>query len=114
MTWDAPQQSNLSLKQQTAPPQAKNASTLQTKTFKTSSARASKIPVPTSPPKSFKEANRMVQEAWKVAFPSLKFPVEVIGIYSTPTAVHSSATPATSRRTTSVRQHANQPTTPTS
>jgi hypothetical protein len=31
------------------------------------------------PPDSFEEANCMIQEAWKVAFPSLGFPIELIG-----------------------------------
>jgi hypothetical protein len=34
--------------------------------------------VPQSPPETFKEANRMVQDAWKVVFPSLRFPSELI------------------------------------
>jgi hypothetical protein len=41
----------------------------------------SNIPLSPSAPKSFEEANRMIQEAWKVAFPSLRFPVELIGVF---------------------------------
>jgi hypothetical protein len=40
----------------------------------------SNLPLSPSAPKSFEEANQMIQEAWKVAFPSLRFPVELIGV----------------------------------
>jgi hypothetical protein len=33
------------------------------------------------PPESFEEANGVVQEAWKVAFPSLRFPLKLIGVF---------------------------------
>jgi hypothetical protein len=39
------------------------------------------LPFPPSAPKLFEEDNRMIQEAWKVAFPSLRFPVELIGVF---------------------------------
>jgi hypothetical protein len=71
--WDAEDRSNRSLKR-TAPQGAattKPSSTPPTKKAKQSSA----------PPNSFEAANQMVQEAWKVAFPSLRFPVELIGLY---------------------------------
>jgi hypothetical protein len=35
-----------------------------------------------SPPESFEEAYKMVQEAWKVPFLSLRFPIELIGMFS--------------------------------
>jgi hypothetical protein len=41
----------------------------------------SNLPLSPSAPKSFEEANRMIQEAWKVAFTSLRFPVELIGVF---------------------------------
>jgi hypothetical protein len=41
----------------------------------------SKSPLPSSPPKSIKEANIMVVEAWKVTFPSLRFPSKLIGMF---------------------------------
>jgi hypothetical protein len=41
----------------------------------------SNIPLSSSAPWSFEEANRMIQEAWKVAFPSLRFPVELVGFF---------------------------------
>jgi hypothetical protein len=76
----------------TAPPQAskkvstpppKNAkASLTTRPIFPESASASQV-LP-SPLELFQEANRKVQEAWKVAFPSLRFPVELIGIYPHP------------------------------
>jgi hypothetical protein len=82
--WDAPERSNCSLKQ--IVPQAKKASTPPTKKAKASSARAvlpsfSMSSMPSSSPESFEAANRMVQEASKVAFPSLRFPVKLIGLF---------------------------------
>jgi hypothetical protein len=41
----------------------------------------SNIPLSPSAPKSFEEANRMIQEAWKVAFPSLRFPFKLVGVF---------------------------------
>ena len=35
-------------------------------------------------PKSFEEAAQMVVEAWKVVFPSLRFPVELIVFFLQP------------------------------
>jgi hypothetical protein len=32
-------------------------------------------------PESFKEANQIIQEAWEVAFPSLRFPVKFAGVF---------------------------------
>jgi hypothetical protein len=34
-----------------------------------------------SPPESFEEANQTVEEAWKAAFPSLRFPAKFIGVF---------------------------------
>jgi hypothetical protein len=72
------------------------------------SARES--PALPSPPKSFEEANRMVQEVWQLAFPSLRFPVNVIGIFPRPKPslleCHSS--------NNIKKNHRHQPTTPTS
>jgi hypothetical protein len=81
--WDDPSRSKSSLKR--SAPQA----TLQAKKSKTSSSvaravspqSASKSPLPPSPPTSFDNANTMVQEAWKVVFPSLHYPVELIGLF---------------------------------
>jgi hypothetical protein len=81
--WDAPEQSNCSLKR-TAPPQAsKKVYTPATKKAKASSARAvsPQSVVPPSPPKLFNAANIMVQKVLKVAFPSLRFPVKLIGVF---------------------------------
>jgi hypothetical protein len=78
--WDDQDRRNRSLKRlapaQTQPPPKKaNASLLMPITPEPSS----NIPMSPSAPKSFEKANRMIQEAWKVAFPSLRFPVELVG-----------------------------------
>jgi hypothetical protein len=77
--WDAEDRSNRSLKR--SAPQA----TPQAKKSKTSSSvspqSACESPLPPTQPTLFDDANRMVQEAWKVAFPSLRFPVELIGLF---------------------------------
>jgi hypothetical protein len=86
--WNALDRSNRSLKR-TAPSQANKASANQppAKKAKASSSMpispepTSNLPLSPSAPKSFEEANRMIQEAWKVAFPSLRFPVELIGVF---------------------------------
>ncbi len=73
--WDALDRSNRPLER------ANKASiTLQpTKKVKASLPDAPNTPsLSPPPPESFEEANRMVQEAWKVAFPSLIFPLELI------------------------------------
>jgi hypothetical protein len=85
--WDA---------RRTTPPQAsKKVSTPPTKKVKASSARAvsPQSVVPPSPPKSFNAINIMVQEAWKVAFPNLRFPVELIGVFpALPPEIHQEPT----------------------
>jgi hypothetical protein len=81
--WDDPDRSNRSLKR-TAPPapasNKKESTCPPTKKAKASSP-VSPENVPKLPPTSFHDASRMVQEAWKVAFPSLRFPVELIGLF---------------------------------
>ena len=86
--WDDPDRSNRSLKR--TAPQAKKAPSFfspQAKKSKTSAvARAvspQTSPLLRSPPESFEEANRMVLEAWKGTFPSLRFPIEMIGLFPT-------------------------------
>jgi hypothetical protein len=85
--WDHPDRSNRSLKR-TAPPapvtNKKEESPPPTKKAKASSPTPRPVTpenVPTLPPISFCDASRMVQEAWKVAFPSLRFPVKLIGLF---------------------------------
>jgi hypothetical protein len=85
-TRDDPDRSNHLLKR--TAPQCKKSSTLQAKKSKTSSVardvlpqRVSQRPFPQSPPKSFEEANALVVEAWKVMFPGLRFPTELIGVF---------------------------------
>jgi hypothetical protein len=78
--WDALDRSNRPLKR------ANKASATQQppKKAKASSSMPeppSNLPLSPSPPESFEEANRMIQEAWKVAFSSLRFPVELIGFF---------------------------------
>jgi hypothetical protein len=78
LLWDNPDRSNRSLKR-TAPPapaRKNKVATPPTKRAKVSSATPRPRPVspeniPTLPLTSFHDASRMVQEAWKVAFPSL-------------------------------------------
>jgi hypothetical protein len=55
-----------------------SATTPQAKKSKTSS---SAIAVSQLPPNPFEMANEIVHEAWKDAFPSLRFPVELIGVF---------------------------------
>ena len=83
--WDDLDRSNRSLKRK-APSQVNKASAIlpPSKKAKASSSMPEppgNLPLSPSPPKSFEEANRMIQEAWKVAFPSLRFPVELIGVF---------------------------------
>jgi hypothetical protein len=80
--WDDPDRSNRSLKR-TAPPAPASKNKVDTPPTKRAKA-SSPTPGPVSPenvPTSFRDASRMVQEAWKVAFPSLRFPVELIGLF---------------------------------
>jgi hypothetical protein len=82
--WDGPDRSNRSLKRTAAPSQI--ASAPQAKKAKTSSVSTTAEELTQSasrrppPPKSFEEATKMVVEAWKIAFPSLRFPVKFIGL----------------------------------
>jgi hypothetical protein len=87
--WDAPQPNHRSLKQKVS--QAKKASTLPTEKAKASLTRpilpesVSASQVLPSLPELFQEANRMVLEAWKVAFPrSLHFPSKLIIVFLPP------------------------------
>jgi hypothetical protein len=80
--WDDLERSNRSLKR-TAPSLASKVSPTPlppTKKAKASPDPPNNLPLPPSSPESFLEANRMVQEAWMVAFPSLRFPSEWIGV----------------------------------
>jgi hypothetical protein len=86
--WDDPDRSNRTLKR--TGPQSQVALAPQTKKAKTSSVStaeefpqsASERPLPQElPPKSFEEATQIAVEAWKVAFPSLRFPAELIGLF---------------------------------
>jgi hypothetical protein len=78
--WDDPDRSNRSLKR-TAPlvknPQAKKSKTSDVASVV--SSQPSRLLPP--PPKLFEEANKMVLVAWKGAFPSLRFPVEMIALF---------------------------------
>jgi hypothetical protein len=95
LLWDALDRSNRSLKQ-TAPSQANKSSATQLPTKKAEASSSmpkasssmpilpeppSNCPLSPSPPESFEGAKGMVEEAWKVAFPSLQFPVEFIGVF---------------------------------
>jgi hypothetical protein len=86
LLWDNQDRSNRCLKR-TAPKTSASRSEPPTKKAKASSSMAilpeppNNRPLSPPPPESFEEANRMVQEAWKVAFPSLRFPVELIGVF---------------------------------
>jgi hypothetical protein len=81
--WDGLERSTRSLKQ--TAPSARTALPPPPKKAKASSSMPispeppSNLPLSPSAQKSFEEANQMIQEAWKVAFPSLRFPVELIG-----------------------------------
>ena len=89
LLWDNPDRSNRSLKR--TAPQAKKSSTLfsppEAKKSKTSddtrAACPQTSPLLRSSPKSFEDASRKVQEAWKGTFPSLRFPVEMIVLFPT-------------------------------
>jgi hypothetical protein len=81
LLWDDLDRSKRSLKRILAPSQAKPAAPPNKKAKASSSLPEppSNLPLsPPSPPEPFKEANRMIQEAWKVVFPSLRFPLEWI------------------------------------
>ncbi len=83
--WDDLERSNRSLKR-TAPSLASKVSPTPlppTKKAKASPDPPNNLPLPPSSPESFLEANRMVQEAWKGTFPSLRFPIEMIGLFPT-------------------------------
>jgi hypothetical protein len=82
--WDGPERSTRSLKR-TAAPLARTALPPPSKKAKASSSMTTSPEPPSNLPlsplssKLLEEANRMIQEAWKLAFPSLRFPVELIG-----------------------------------
>jgi hypothetical protein len=85
--WDDQDRSNRSLKRLAPAQTTRNVTQPPTKKAKASSSMPispeppSNLPLSPSAPNSFEEANRMIQEAWKVAFPSLRFPVELIGFF---------------------------------
>jgi hypothetical protein len=92
--WDDLHRSNRSLKLTRSQSQSQSQSQIawapQIKKAETSSVSATakelpqivnERPLPQLPPKSFEEATQMVAKAWKVAFPSLRFPVKLIGLF---------------------------------
>jgi hypothetical protein len=82
--WDSPDRSNRSLKRTAAQSQIASAPQAKNKAKPSSVSTADELTQSASkrppPPKSFEEATQMVVEAWKIAFPSLRFPVEFIGL----------------------------------
>jgi hypothetical protein len=83
--WDDPDRSNRSLKR--TAPQAKKSAILfsappEAKKSKTSNVSTDE-PITAITPKSFEDASRMIQEAWKGTFPSIRFPVEIIVLFPT-------------------------------
>jgi hypothetical protein len=75
--WDDPDRSNRSLKRTALPaPASKNK--VATPPTKRARAVLPQSAVPQSPPESKEEATRMLQYAWNVVFPSLRFPSEMI------------------------------------
>jgi hypothetical protein len=87
--WDDQDRINRSLKRLAPAQTTRNVTQQPPKKAKESSSMPispeppSNLPLSPSAPKSFKEANQMIQEACKVAFPSLRFPVELIGVGKT-------------------------------
>jgi hypothetical protein len=81
--WDDPARSTRLLKRKApqATAKANKSKTFCVATAGSSHCAVSDSPSLSSPPTTFEAANRMVQEAWKVAFPSLRFPVEFIGVF---------------------------------
>jgi hypothetical protein len=75
LLWDDLGRSKGSLKRILALSQAKPAPpTKKAKASLSLPEPPSNLPLSPSPPESFEEVNQMIQEAWKVAFPSLRFP----------------------------------------
>jgi hypothetical protein len=82
--WDIPDRSNRSLKRTAARSQIASAPQAKKKAKPSSVSTADELTHSASkrppPPKLFEQATQMVVEAWKIAFPSLRFPVEFIGV----------------------------------